>query len=61
MIISVWKRQGLGLVKELPTEVLYTIESTIEILDKNYGAVRTAKDLVWYVVVVDEAGIKELK
>ena len=37
MIINIWKKQDLELVKELPTEVLATIEDTIEILDENYG------------------------
>ena len=32
MIINIWKKQDLELVKELPTEVLATIEDTIEIL-----------------------------
>lgn len=61
MIISIWKKQDLDLVKELPTEVLSTIQDTIEILDENYGTERTAEDLGGYVVVVDEGGIKELK
>ena len=61
MIINVWKKQELGLVMELPTEVLSTIETTIEILDENYGTERTAEDLGGYVAVVDEGGIKELK
>ena len=34
MIINIWKKQDLELVKELPTEVLATIEDTIEILDE---------------------------
>ena len=45
MIINIWKKQDLELVKELPTEVLATIEDTIEILDENYGTERTAEDL----------------
>ena len=61
MIINIWKKQDLDLVKELPTEVLSTIEDTIEILDENYGAERTEEDLGGYVAVVDKAGIKELK
>ena len=61
MIINIWKKQDLELVKELPTEVLATIEDTIEILDENYGTERTAEDLGGYVVVVDKAGIKQLK
>ena len=61
MIINIWKKQDLELVKELPTEVLATIEDTIEILDENYGTERTAEDLGGYVAVVDEAGIEELK
>ena len=44
MIINIWKKQDLELVKELPTEVLATIEDTIEILDENYGTERTAED-----------------
>lgn len=61
MIINIWKKQELGLVKGLPTEVLFTIANTMEILDKNYGIGRTAKDLGGYVAVVDKAGIEELK
>ena len=61
MIINIWKKQDLDLVKEIPKEVLSTIEDTIEIIDENYGTKRTAKDLGGYVAVVDKAGIKELK
>ena len=61
MIINIWKKQGLNLVKELPTEVLSEIEDTIEILEENYGIERTSEDLGGYIAVVDEAGIKELK
>ncbi|MBH6946633.1 hypothetical protein I6A93_02860 [Clostridioides difficile] len=61
MIINIWKKQDLHLVKELPTEVISTIEDTIEILDENYGTERTAEDLGGYVAVVDKAGIEELK
>ena len=55
------EKQDLDLVKELPTEVLSTIEATIEILDENYGTERTAEDLGGYVAVVDKVGIKEVK
>lgn len=61
MIISIWKKQDLDLVKELPIEVISTIESNIEILNENYGIERTSEDLGGYVVLVDRAGIKELK
>ncbi|WP_150844694.1 hypothetical protein [Paraclostridium bifermentans] len=61
MIINIWKKQDLDLVKGLPTEVLSAIETTIEILDENYGTERTAEDLGGYLAVVDKAGIKELK
>ena len=61
MIINIWKKQDLDLVKELSTEVLSAIETTIEILDENYGAVRTLENLGGYVAVVDKAGIEELK
>lgn len=61
MIINVWKKQDLGLVKELPLRVIFTIEDTIQILDENYGTERTAEDLGGYIVVVDKAGIEELK
>lgn len=61
IIISIWKKQDLQLIKELPTEVLSAIETTIEMLDENYGTERTAEDLGGYVVVVDKAGIKDLK
>ena len=61
MIINIWKKQDLDLVKELPIEVLFTIEDTIEILDENYSTERTAEDLGGYVAVADKAGIEELK
>ena len=61
MIISIWKKQDLQLIKELPTEVLSAIETTIEILDEDYGTERTTEDLGGYVVVVDKVGIKDLK
>ena len=61
MIINIWKKQDLDLVKELPTDVLSEIETTIEILDENYGTERTAQYLGGYVAVVDKAGIEELK
>lgn len=61
MIISIWKKQDLRLVKELPAEVLSAIETTIEILDENYGIERTAEDLGGYIAVADKAGIEELK
>ena len=61
MIINIWKKQDLDLVKELPIEVLFTIEDTIEILDENYGTERTSEDLGGYVAVVDKDGIEELK
>lgn len=61
MIINIWKKQDLGLVRELPTEVLSAIETTIGILDENYGTERTAENLGGYVAVVDKAGVEELK
>jgi hypothetical protein len=61
MIINIWKKQDLGLVKDLPKEAISTIEDTIEILDESYGTERTSEDLGGYVVVVDKAGIKELR
>ena len=61
MIINIWKKQDRELVKELPTEVLATIEDTIEMLDENYGTERTAEDLGGYIAVVDKVGIEELK
>ncbi|HBG7674924.1 TPA: hypothetical protein KRE78_002565 [Clostridioides difficile] len=61
MVINIWKKQDLDLVKELPIEVISTIESNIEILNENYGIERTSEDLGGYVAVVDRAGIKELK
>lgn len=61
MIINIWEKQDLDLVKELPTEVISTIESNIEILNENYGIERTSEDLGGYVALVDRAGIKELK
>ena len=61
MIINIWKKQDLDLVKELLTEVLSTIENTIEILDENYGTKRISEDLGGYIAVVDRSGIEELK
>ena len=55
------EKHDLVLVKELPTEVLSTIEDTIEIPDKNYGTEIIAEDLSGYIAVVDKAGIEELK
>lgn len=61
MIINILRKQDLELVKELPTEALSEIETTIEILDKNYGTERRKEDLGGYVAIVDKAGIEELK
>lgn len=61
MIINIWKKQDLGLVKELPLRVKSTIEDTIQILDENYGTERTSEDLGGYIAVADKAGIEELK
>ena len=61
MIINIWKKQGLRLVKELPLGVISTIEDTIEILDENYGTERTTEDLGGYVAVADKLGLEELK
>lgn len=61
MIINIWKKQDVDLVKELPTEVLSAIETTIEILDENYGTERTTEDLGGYVAVADKARIEELQ
>lgn len=61
MIINIWKKQDLDLVKELPIEVLSIIETTVEILDENYGTERTSEDLGGYIAVGDKVGIKELK
>ena len=55
MIINIWKKQDLDLVKELPTEVISVIETTIEILDEDYGTERTTEDLGGYVDIVDKA------
>ena len=59
MIISIWKKQDLRLVKELPLGVISTIENTIQILDEKYGTERT-EDLGGYIVVADKYGIEEL-
>ena len=61
MIKEIWKKQDLGLVKELPIEVLSTIETIIEILYENYGTERTVEDLGGYIAVADKAGLEELK
>lgn len=58
MIISIWKKQDLSLVNELPTEVLSAIETTIEILDENYCIERTAEGLGVYIIVGN--GIEKL-
>lgn len=61
MIINIWRKQDLGLIRELPLGVISTIEDTIQILDENYGTERTAEDLGGYIVVGDKASIEELK
>ncbi|AXU29705.1 TPA: hypothetical protein ACKONR_000632 [Clostridioides difficile] len=61
MIINIWKKQDLGLVKEIPLGVISTIEDTIQVLDENYGTERTAEDLGGYIVVGDKDGIEELR
>lgn len=61
MIIKIWKNKDLDAVKELSKEVISTIEKYIEILDENYGVQRTVEDLGGYIVIVDQAGIEELK
>ncbi len=61
MIINICKKQDLGLVKEIPKEVMSKIEDIIEILDENYGIERTSEDLGGYIAIVDKAGIEELK
>ena len=61
MIISIWKKQDLSLVNEQQTEVLSAIETTIEILDENYGTERTTADLGGYVAVADKFCLEALK
>lgn len=63
MIINIWKRQDLDLVKELPAKVQSIIEEITEIIDENYGENRDVdKDLGGYVLVVETIGdVKELK
>lgn len=61
MIINIWKKQNLNLVKKLPRQVLSEIENTIEILDENYGTKRTAEELGGYIAIADRLGIEELK
>lgn len=60
MIINIWKKQELDLLKELPTEVLSAIETIIELLDENYGTGRISEYLGWYVVVVNKDVIRYL-
>ena len=52
------EKTDLDLAKELPTEVLSTIQDTIEILDENYGTERTAEGLGVYIIVGN--GIEKL-
>lgn len=62
MIINIWKKQDLDLLKDLSIEVISIIENNIEILNENYGTERTLEDLGGYVVVVDKTGkVKKLK
>lgn len=61
MIINILKKQDLDLVKELPIEVLSSIEAIIEILDENYGTERIVEDLCGYIAIVDEGDITTFK
>ena len=61
MIINIYKRKALDLVKELPIEVIGIIENTLDILDDNYGTERTLEDLGGYIAVVDKDDINTFK
>lgn len=54
LIINIFKRQDLELLKEIPKELLNVIEDIIMILDREYGSNRKVNiDLRGYVVIVE--------
>ena len=61
MIINIWKKQDLELVKELPKQVKEVIKENVQILVEEYGEERTEEDLGGFIALTDEEGIKELK
>ena len=61
MIIKIWKEQDLELVSELPKQVKEVIKENVQILVEEYGEERTEEDLVGFIALTDEEGIKELK
>ena len=61
MIIKIWKEQDLELVSELPKQVKEVIKENVQILVEEYGEERTEEELVVFISLTDEEGIKELK
>ena len=61
MIINIWKKQDLELVKELPKQVKEVIKVNVQILVEEYGEDREEKQLGGFIVIADEEGLRELK
>ena len=61
MIISIWKKQDLELVRELPKELEGVIKENIQILVEEYGEEREEKQIGGFIAIIDEEGLKELK
>lgn len=61
MIISIWKKQDLELVRELPKELEGVIKENIQILVEEYGEEREEKQIGGFIAITDEEGLKELK
>ena len=61
MIISIWKKQDLELVRELPKELEGFIKENIQILVEEYWEEREEKQIGGFIAITDEEGLKELK
>ena len=61
MIISIWKKQDLELVRELPKELEGVIKENIQILVEEYGEEREEQQIGGFIAITDEEGLKELK
>ena len=58
MIISIWKKQDLELVRELPKELEGVIKENIQILVEEYGEEREEKQIGGFIAITDEEGLK---
>ena len=54
MIISIWKKQDLELVRELPKELEGVIKENIQILVEEYGEEREEKQIGGFIAITDE-------